>query len=70
MRRSNAVGIAQSAEAGRYAPDTLGKAQDLLRQAQEARDRKAGMTVVVTLARQAEQTAEDARILAVQRKQG
>jgi len=64
----NAVGIAQSADAGRYAPDTLGKAQDLLRQAYEARDRRAGMTVVVTLARQAEQTAEDARMLAGQRK--
>jgi outer membrane protein OmpA-like peptidoglycan-associated protein len=64
----NAVGIAHSAEAGSYAPDILGKAQDLLRQAYEARDRKAGMTVVVTLARQAEQTAEDARMLAVQRK--
>ena len=66
----NAVQIAQSAEAGRYAPETLGKAQDQLRQAQEALDHKAGMTVVVTLARQAAQTAEDARILAMQRKQG
>jgi outer membrane protein OmpA-like peptidoglycan-associated protein len=66
----NAVGIAQSAEAGRYAPDTLAKAQDLLRQAHEARDRKAGMTVIVTLARQAEQTAEDARSLAIQRQRG
>ena len=65
----NAVQIAQAAEAGRYAPDTLGKAQDLLGQAQTALDRKAGMTTVVTLARQASQTAEDARILAVQRKQ-
>jgi flagellar motor protein MotB len=66
----NAVGIAQSAEAGRYAPDTLAKAQVLLRQAHEARDRKAGMTVVVTLAHQAEQTAEDARSLAIQRQRG
>jgi flagellar motor protein MotB len=65
----NAVQIAQSAEADRYAPDTLAKAQDLLRQAQAAQDRKAGMTGVVTLARQAAQTAEDARILAIQRKQ-
>ncbi|MGD0362755.1 MAG: OmpA family protein [Bryobacteraceae bacterium] len=65
----NAVQIAQSADAGRYAADTLGKAQDLLRQAYEARDRKAGMTVVVTLARQSAQTAEDARTLAMQRKQ-
>jgi flagellar motor protein MotB len=66
----NAVQIAQSADAARYAPDTFGKAQDLLRQANEALDRKAPMTMVVTLARQAAQTAEDARILATQRKQG
>ncbi|MGA2590208.1 MAG: OmpA family protein [Bryobacteraceae bacterium] len=65
----NAVQIAQSAEADRYAPDTLAKAQDLLRQAQAAQDRKAGVTSIVTLARQAAQTAEDARILAIQRKQ-
>jgi flagellar motor protein MotB len=66
----NAVQIAQSAAAGQYAPDTFGKAQDLLLRAQEAMDHKGGMTMVVTLARQAAQTAEDARILAVQRKQG
>jgi len=65
----NAVQIAQSAEAERYAPDTLAKAQGLLRRAQDAQDRKAGVTSVVTLARQAAQTAEDARILAIQRKQ-
>ncbi len=66
----NAIGIAQSADAGRYAPDTLAKARDLLRQAYEARDRKAGTTTVVTLARQAEQTAEDARSLAIERQRG
>jgi outer membrane protein OmpA-like peptidoglycan-associated protein len=66
----NAIGIAQSADSGRYAPDTLAKAQDLLRQAYEARDRKAGMTMIVTLARQAEQTAEDARTLAIERRRG
>ena len=65
----NAVQIAQSAGAGQYAPDTFSKAQDQLLQAQEAIDHKAGMTTVVTLARQAAQTAEDARILAIQRKQ-
>jgi outer membrane protein OmpA-like peptidoglycan-associated protein len=66
----NAVQIAQSAEADRYAADTFGKAQDQLRQAQAALDNKGGMTRVVTLARQAAKTAEDARILAIQRKQG
>jgi flagellar motor protein MotB len=66
----NAIAMAQSAEAGRYAPDVLGKAQDLLRRAYEARDRKAGVTVVVTLARQAEQTAEDARAVSLERQRG
>ncbi|MGA3043496.1 MAG: DUF4398 domain-containing protein, partial [Bryobacteraceae bacterium] len=66
----NAVQIAQSAGAGQYAPDTFGKAQDQLLRAQEAIDHKGGVTMVVTLARQAAQTAEDARILAIQRKQG
>jgi len=65
----NAVQIAQSAGAEQYAPDTFRKAQDLLRQAQDAQARKSGMTAVVTTARKAAQTAEDARILAIQRKQ-
>jgi flagellar motor protein MotB len=65
----NAIQIAQSAGADQYAPDTFRKAEDLLRQAQDAQARKAGMTTIVTTARQAAQTAEDARILAIQRKQ-
>jgi outer membrane protein OmpA-like peptidoglycan-associated protein len=64
----NAVWIAQSAEAGRYAPGILAKARNLLQQARDAQTRKAGMTTTVTLARQAEQTAEDARILALRRR--
>jgi outer membrane protein OmpA-like peptidoglycan-associated protein len=65
----NALQIAEAAGAAQYAPDTYGKAADLLREAQEAQAHKAGMTAVVTVARQAAQTAEDARILAIQRKQ-
>ncbi len=65
----NAVQIAQSAGADRYAADTFAKAQQLLSDAQAAQARKAGLTAVVTLARQSAQTAEDARILAIQRKQ-
>jgi len=65
----NAVQIAQSAGAAGFAPDTFGKAQDQLHRAQEAMNHNAGMTMVVTLARQAAQTAEDARALAIQRKQ-
>ncbi len=64
----NAMQIAQAAGAGQYAADTFAKAQDLLRQAQDARARKAPMNTTVTLARQASQTAEDARILTMERK--
>ena len=66
----NAVQAAQSVGADLYAPDTFGSAQYLLSRAQDALDHKAGMTRVVTLARQAAQTAEDARTLALQRQQG
>ena len=65
----NAVQIARSAGADQYAADTFNKAADLLRQAQDQQARKAGMTTVVTTARKAAQTAEDARIIAVERKQ-
>jgi hypothetical protein len=65
----NAIDIANAAGAGRYANDTFLKAQDLLRQARDAHLAKMGMSTVVALARQAAQTAEDARIVAVRRKQ-
>jgi len=64
----NAVQIARSAGADQYAADTFAKAMDLLRLAQDEQARKAGMTTVVTTARKAAQTAEDARIIAVERK--
>ena len=64
----NAIQIAQSAGADQYAQDTFNKAQGLLQQARDAQARKAGMTVVVTTARKAAQTAEDARIVAIERK--
>jgi outer membrane protein OmpA-like peptidoglycan-associated protein len=65
----NAMQIAEAAGAAQYAGDTYRKAAGLLNQAQVAHTRSAGMTMVVTLARQAAETAEDARVLAVQRKQ-
>ena len=65
----NAVAIARSAGADQYAADTLQKAEDLLREAQAEQAGKAGMTAVVTTARHAAQTAEDARIIAIERRQ-
>ncbi|HEV2446097.1 MAG TPA: OmpA family protein, partial [Candidatus Sulfopaludibacter sp.] len=65
----NAVQIAQAAGADRYSADTLQKAQTELRNAQQLRDSKADRSQVVMMAREAAETAEDARIIAVKQKQ-
>ena len=65
----NAVQIARSMGADRYAPDTFSKAEGLLRTAQDFQIRRADRSTVVTAARQAAQTAEDARAITVRRKQ-
>ncbi len=65
----NAVQIARSVGADRYAADTFGKAEQLLHTAQDFQARKVDRSTVVTAARQAAQTAEDARTIAVQRMQ-
>jgi outer membrane protein OmpA-like peptidoglycan-associated protein len=65
----NAVQIAASVGAAEYAPDTFAKAQDQLRQAQELQRVKDSASSTVTMARQAAQTAEDARTIALRRKQ-
>ena len=64
----NAVQIAKAQGADRYAADTYAKAEQGLRQAQEFYARKVDRSTVVTAARQAAQTAEDARTIAAQRK--
>lgn len=65
----NAVGVAASAGAGSYAPDTLARAQSLLTEAQRMHASKQDSHRVVEIARQAAQTAEDARLIAMQRQQ-
>lgn len=65
----NAVQIARAAGADRYAGDTLSKAEQFLREAQNLQSRKAGVSLTVTAARQAAQTAEDARLIALKRAQ-
>ena len=64
----NAVQIARSQGADRYAAETFDKAEALLRSAQELRARNADRSIVVTTARQAAQTAEDARAISEKRK--
>ncbi|MBI4459007.1 MAG: OmpA family protein [Acidobacteria bacterium] len=64
----NAVRIAQWNAADRYAADTLQKAVAQLRQAEDLQARKKGKKEVVMMAREAAQTAEDARMVAVKRR--
>jgi hypothetical protein len=63
----NALGIAKSHGADRYASDVYRKAQDLLSQAQAFRDKDQNSKQIITLAREATQTAQDALILATKR---
>lgn len=65
----NAVQIARAAGADRYASDTFSKAQNSLQQAEAYQARKAGRKPVTMMARQAVQTAEDSRAIAVQRQE-
>jgi flagellar motor protein MotB len=65
----NAVGIAGAVGAAQFAPETLARARDLLQEAQQMHAAKAESHSVIEIARQASQTAEDARLIAVQRQQ-
>lgn len=63
----NAVQIARSEEAAQYAPETMQKAEDLYREAQNYYSQKADSKLIVSTAREAVQTAEDARLVAKKR---
>ena len=65
----NAVQIARWAGADRYAPESFEKAAQLLQQAEAAQARKAGQKSVAMTAREAAQTAEDARTIALKRQE-
>ena len=68
LEARNAVRIAEWAQASRYAPENYRSAQDQLNKAQAEQDAHADKNAVIAEARQAVQTAEDARILALRRK--
>ena len=61
----NAVQIAGSVSADRYAPEVFQKAERLLGEARNYNAQKAKPALIVTTARQATQAAEDARIIAI-----
>ena len=65
----NALQIAKAIGADRYATDTFEKADQLYHQAQTYYAQKAATKQVVMTAREAAQTAEDARAITVKRQQ-
>jgi hypothetical protein len=65
----NAIQIAKAAGADRYAGDTLDKARQLYEEALALQAKKAGSKQIVTNAREAAQTAEDARLITAKRQQ-
>jgi outer membrane protein OmpA-like peptidoglycan-associated protein len=64
----NAVQIARSLGADRFAADTLAKADTLLNEAQSMQARKQDTHMIVSRAREAAQMAEDARMITVKRR--
>jgi outer membrane protein OmpA-like peptidoglycan-associated protein len=65
----NAVMLARFAGADHYADDTYGKAARLLTDAEQAQARHRNSNEVMMPARQAVQTAEDARLISLQRQE-
>jgi outer membrane protein OmpA-like peptidoglycan-associated protein len=69
LEARNAVAIAKAAGAKEYAPESLAKAEEMLARAEDYLVRKQGRTPIGTAARGAAQTAEDARVLTLRRKE-
>ena len=65
----NAVQIARAVGAERFATETFQKAEKSLSQAEAYQERKAGRKPVTMAAREAVQTAEDSRAIAVKRQE-
>ena len=64
----NAVQIARSLGADRYAPEVMHRADQLLLNAQQLNASKSPRSMIVMSAREAEQTAEDARMISLERQ--
>jgi outer membrane protein OmpA-like peptidoglycan-associated protein len=65
----NAIELSKIAGADRYAGDTWRRAEELLARAEEAHDKDKGRRTIVMAAREAAQTAEDSRLIALQRQE-
>src|SRR4051812_41043430 len=69
LQAQNAVRIARLAKADQYASTTFAKAEADLKQAEEYYHRKQGKTPIGTVAREAIQTAEEARVISLRRQE-
>jgi len=69
LEARNAVRIAKDAGAAQYAAGELQKAQDLLNRAEDYYRRKQGSGPIGTVAREATQTAEEARVMTIKREE-
>jgi outer membrane protein OmpA-like peptidoglycan-associated protein len=65
----NAIRIARTAKADQYAASIFAKAEADLKQAEEYYRRKQGRTPIGTVAREAVQTAEEARVMSLKRQE-
>ena len=65
----NAVRIARAAKADQYASSTFAKAEQDLKQAEDYYRRKQGRTPIGTVAREAAQTAEEARVMSLKHQE-
>jgi outer membrane protein OmpA-like peptidoglycan-associated protein len=64
----NAVRIAKNANAGKYAASAIAKADQQLKEAEDAYGHKRDSKTVISMARDAVQTAEEARVISVKQK--
>jgi len=69
LEARNALRIAKDAGADQYATAELQKAQELLNHAEDYYRRKQGSGPIGTVAREAAQTAEEARLMSIKREQ-
>src|SRR5436190_5257231 len=68
LQARNAIVIARAGGADHYAADTLRKAEDFLSRAEDYYRRKQSNKAIGTVARDAVQSAEDARILSIRKR--
>lgn len=65
----NAVNLARIAGADEYAPETFQKASQLVAQAEDDQRRDRGRRTIIMASREAAQTAEDARLITLERRE-